>query len=117
MGVLPARMVAGDPPWLDRALGVDLVAVARARAFVAWFYAQGIVLPLALAALLRLGWLPALCAAVGLEILALLLALAGAWVARRWPQEGAWIYGPVGMILWGIWLWAVQATPIFGGNT
>ena len=42
IGTMPAALAAGDPPWLDRALGVSRARVGAARATAAVLYAQGL---------------------------------------------------------------------------
>ncbi len=99
LGALPARLADGDPPWLDRWLGVGGLPVARARATVAVLYAQGVVVPMAAALLIRHGlgslWVVGLA-----EALALGGAGLGAGLAARWRGRAAWAYGPAALLAW-----------------
>ena len=97
--VLPPRLASGDPPWLDQALGVKSASVDRARAVVAFAYAQGAVIPALLAGLLRHGTaiLPALLA---VEMVGALLVFGAAMAARRMGERAAWVVGPVALVAW-----------------
>ena len=97
--ILPPRLSAGDPRWLDDALGVSAAPVDRARAVVALAYAQGAVLPALAAGLLRHGTvvLPALLV---VEAVSAMLIFASARLARRMGMRAAWVMGPVALVIW-----------------
>lgn len=99
LGFLPSRMAAGDPAWLDAALGVRPGRVAGARAVATFLYAQGALLPPAAALAVRQGsaFLAPLLAG---ELLAALGAALGALAAMRWRERGAWVYGPAALVVW-----------------
>ena len=108
MTAIPTRMAEGDPPWLDRALGISPARVAGARAGVAWLYAQGAILPPLLTLGLRQGGAAAaLLLAVG-EGLALLGAAGGAAAAMRLRGRGVWVYGPLALLTWATVVGSVQ---------
>ena len=112
-GLLPTRLAAGDPPWLDRALGVDAGQVTRARAMVAFAYVQGALIPGVLALLVRQGS-HALLPWLGAELLAGVGASLGAALARRYPQRSPWLYGPMALLCWAGVLWGLG--PLLGGG-
>lgn len=101
LGVLPTRLADGDPPWLDRWLGVPAARVGAARAAVAFLYAQGAVIPAAAALAVRHGR-EALLPLVLAEALGLLGAVAGAGLAARWRGRAAWLYGPGALVVWAV---------------
>lgn len=96
---LPARLAEGDPPWLDRALGLRAPAVGLARAQVAALYAQGALLPPLLALLVRQGG-RALLPALLLEALTLGLAPLSALLAARLGARAAWAWLPLSLLAW-----------------
>ncbi len=99
VSAVAARLADGDPPWLDLALGVDVRSVAMARLAVAWLYAQGVILPLAVPALVHHG-VDALPGLLGMQVVTLIGAgiasICGVW----WREGAMWAYGGTGMILW-----------------
>ncbi len=102
-GLLPARLAAGDPPWLDRALGLSAARVGAARVGVSWLYAQGALLP----GLLLLGYHHggrAALALLGLEGLSLGVAGVSAVLGQRWPGRGVWYAGPLVLLTWLIFV-------------
>jgi hypothetical protein len=97
IAAIPTQLAEGDPQWLDEALGVRPFQVALARAWVAWLYAQGVLVPTALALLIRHGAAAIRLAPVeGLTALCALAAAASAW---RWGGRGVWVYAPVAGLL------------------
>ena len=101
LGVLPARLADGDPPWLDRWLGVSRYRTGVARGLVAFLYAQGAVLPTAAALAVRHGR-GALGGLLVAEMLGFLAALCGAALASRWRGRATWVYGPVALVVWAV---------------
>ena len=96
------RLAEGDPEWLDRALGVSAGQVGRARATVAWLYAQGAIIPPVLAVAVRHGAGEAAGALAAVEALAAVGAVVSAGVAWRWRGKGLLAYGPVAVVLWAL---------------
>jgi hypothetical protein len=94
-----SRMPAGDPRWLDRALGVLLGLFVVARACVAFAYAMGIVGPVGLAMIWRHGSTGA-AVAFGLLGLAIAGALSGAMAARLWRNQAVWAYLAFALVVW-----------------
>lgn len=104
-------LAAGDPPWLGLALGVKPRAATRARATVAFLYAQGAILPGLLALLVRQGG-AVLAPALLIEALAVVAAALGATTAARWGLRGGLAYAPLALLCWGVVLTlARQVTP------
>ena len=98
---IPVRMAEGDPAWLDKALSISPGRVAMARGITAFLYAQGVIVLPAAALLVRQGpsgaafmLLAELAAAVG--------AILAASAAMRLRGRGAWVYGPVAVLLWAV---------------
>jgi hypothetical protein len=98
-----ARLADGDPIWLNKALGVPTGRVAASRTTVAWLYAQGVVLPLAVPAVVQHG-LAAGPALLGLELLALVGAVLSVAAGVLWRDRALWAYGPTGMVLWAVFV-------------
>ena len=99
IGTMPAALAAGDPPWLDRALGVSRARVGAARATAAVLYAQGLlVLPL-FALILREG-VAALVPLLLAELLVVVTAVLSATAAARFGARAGWIVGPFALVLW-----------------
>ena len=101
LGSLPARLAEGDPPWLDRWLGVSPLRVGAARAVAAWLYAQGAIVPTAAALALRHG-VEALWRLVAVVVIGAVAAAAGATLASRWRRKAVWLYGPAALVVWWI---------------
>ncbi len=100
IAAVPTQLADGDPAWLDEALGVRPLAVGLARAWVAWLYAQGVVIPATIALAIRHG--AAALGMVPVEGIVALCALAAAGAASRWRGRGVWIYAPfAGMLVAG----------------
>ncbi|MFT5686045.1 MAG: hypothetical protein ACI8RZ_007000 [Myxococcota bacterium] len=98
---LPVRMAEGDPEWLDRALSISPVRVAAARGVTAFLYAQGVIVLPAAALLIRQG--PDGAAVMLLaELAAAIGAMLAAVAAMRLRGRGAWVYGPVAVLLWSV---------------
>ena len=102
IAALPVRLAAGDPPWLDLALGVPSGRVLWARAICALLYAQGAVLPAVFALALRHGLGAALPVFGAVEALAALGSALGALAASRPGPRGAWLYLPAAVLLWAL---------------
>jgi hypothetical protein len=98
IAAIPTRLAEGDPPWLDESLGVRRVSVALARAWVAWLYAQGVIVPAALALLVRHGAFDAI-RILPVEGLVALCALGAAAAASMWRGRGVWVYAPFALLL------------------
>ncbi len=96
---MPALLAAGDPPWLDKALGVSPARVAVARALTALLYAQGTVLPMLGAGLIRhgAGILPGVLLVEGLALTGSVLAALG---SRYLGPRALYLYGPLALVLW-----------------
>ena len=109
--LLPPRLSSGDPKWLDEALGVQGPRVDRARAFVAFAYAQAAVLPALAAGLLRHGAavLPSIAV---VETVGALLIFVSSLAARRLGERAAWIVGPLALVAWAAL--TTVATPELG---
>lgn len=101
MGALPARLAEGDPPWLDRWLGLSPPRVAGARALVAWLYGQGALIPAAAALAIRHGR-GALGGLLTVELIGAAAALVGAGMAARWRGRAVWVYGPAALVVWAV---------------
>lgn len=99
MAGLPLRLAEGDPPWLDRALGLRPAAVGLGRALTAVGYAQGVVLPGLLGAL-RHPARDVIGALLGVELAVLVGSGAAAALAARWRGRGAWLYGGLAVVAW-----------------
>ncbi len=102
IAALPVRLASGDPPWLDLALGVDPRRVSRARAVCAFLYAQGALLPTALALGIRHGAGVALPTLATLELVTALGGAIAALAARHQRERGAWLYGPAAVLIWAL---------------
>ena len=98
VAALPTRLAEGDPPWLDEALGVRPLSVLLARAWVAWLYAQGVILPAGAALLVRHGPADAL-RLLPVEGIVALCALAAAAAASIWRGRGVWVYAPFALLV------------------
>lgn len=98
-GLLPGRLAAGDPPWLDLALGVRPAEVAAARAAASAAYGLGVVLPIGLALLLRHGLASALPVVGGLGGALILGVGLGAGLSSRLGSRAQVAYAPLGLIL------------------
>lgn len=98
IAAIPTRLAEGDPPWLDESLGVRRLSVALARAWVAWLYAQGVLLPAALALLVRHGAADAI-RMLPVEGLVALCAFGAAAAASMWRGRGVWVYAPFALLL------------------
>jgi hypothetical protein len=94
-----ARMAAGDPPWLDEALGVSPSAVAVARTLVAWLYGLGVLAPVGLMLMVRHGS-RGLGLTVGLLVLSVLGAVMAAFAARMWRTKAVWAYAAFAVVAW-----------------
>jgi hypothetical protein len=99
---VPTRLAKSDPAWLDSALGVSARRVGVARMVVAWMYAQGAILPAVVGVGLRHGLNSALWLGVTLEGVAAIGGVLAAGVALRWRGLGGWVYGPAGILIWGL---------------
>ena len=99
MAALPLRLAEGDPPWLDRALGLRPGAVAAGRALTAVGYAQGVVLPGLLGAL-RHPAREVLPALIGVEVAIFIGSCSAAALAGRLPKRAAWLYGGLAVVAW-----------------
>ncbi len=99
IGTMPAALAAGDPAWLDRALGLSPTRVGMARAAAAVLYAQGLVVLPLLARVVRQGvgtLVPLLLA----ELLVAATALLSAAAAARLGARSGWVVGPLALVLW-----------------
>lgn len=101
LGALPARLAEGDPPWLDRWLGVATLRVGVARALTAWLYAQAALVPTAAALAVRHGR-SALLGLAAASALGALAAAAAAALAARWRGRAVWLYGPAALVVWAM---------------
>ncbi len=108
VSTMPALLSRGDPPWLDRALGVSTLRVAAARAATALLYAQGVVVPPLLALLVR-GTAADLATLLWAEALAAIGAIVAAVAAARLGSRALWVVAPIGLVLW--------AAALFGDPT
>lgn len=99
IGALPFRLAEGDPPWLDRALGLRTTAVAWGRARCAALYAQGVVVP-GLAGLVRHGVSEVVPGLLLVELTALAASGAAAALAARGGRRAAWGYGAGAVVAW-----------------
>ena len=97
--LLPPRLSAGDPVWLDRALGTRPGPVDRARFSVGFLYAQGAVIPPLAAGLVRHGQ-AALWPLLAVEVVGAALIFASALLARRQGERAAWVIGPIALVVW-----------------
>lgn len=97
------RMAARDPRWLDQALGVSRIRVAASQGWVAFLYAQGVVIPAAFGLWIRHREI-ALHVLMYIELIGLTGALLAAFSAWGWRGRGVWAYGPLGIIVWAIGL-------------
>jgi len=96
---IPCQLSSGDPPWLDRALGIAPSRVAVARGMVAWLYAQGVILPCVFALCVRQGFVAVYVGGM-LEVLAFVGACVGSAAALTQRGRGMWMYGPAALLLW-----------------
>jgi hypothetical protein len=94
-----ARMAAGDPPWLDEALGVSSASVALARTLVALLYGLGVLAPVGLALMVRHGSRGA-GLTVGLLVLSIFGAVSAAFAARLWRDKAVWAYAAFAVVAW-----------------
>ncbi|MCB9778778.1 MAG: hypothetical protein H6742_09465 [Alphaproteobacteria bacterium] len=99
LSVLPTRLALGDPPWLDRALGVRAGPVAVARASVSVLYAQGSILPPVAALLVRQG-LRCVAPFLMVELLAVILSVVASLLAARLRGRAAWVQAPLAVVAW-----------------
>lgn len=99
VGTMPAALAAGDPPWLDKALGVSPIRVGTARATAAVLYAQGLVV-LPLAALLIRGGPSALLPLLLAELLVAATAALSAVFAAQLGARAGWVVGPLALLTW-----------------
>lgn len=99
IAALPSRLVSSDPPWLDRALGVDPRRLLLARAATGWLYAQGALLPAVATGLFRhkLAAAPAL---LTVELLTALGALGAAALGAKLRQRATLVYGALAVLAW-----------------
>jgi hypothetical protein len=97
--LLPPQLSAGDPQWLDEALGTDARQVDRARFQVAMLYAQGaVILPLG-AGLVRHGT-AVLAPLFVVELVAALMMMVASKLARRQGARASWWVGPAVLVAW-----------------
>ena len=110
VGTMPAALSRGDPPWLDRALGVRPWRVAAARAAATTLYAQGLFIPPLLAILVRRG-AEALSPLLAAELLVGVSSLLTAALAVRLPDRALWLAAPIQLLLWAVALAVSAAGP------
>ncbi len=96
---VPTRLALGDPLWLDEALGVSRMQVARARASVAFLYAQGAVIPPLLAGSIRHGSV-VLAPILAAEAMGVLLIGIATFLAHTQRDRAAWWVGPLALLAW-----------------
>ena len=101
LGALPLRLAAGDPAWLDRALGLAPRKVAVGRAAAAVLYAQGVVLP-GLVGVVRHGIASVIPALVLVEGTAIAASVGAAALAAVAGARGPWIYGGAAVVGWAV---------------
>jgi hypothetical protein len=108
--LIPPLLAAGDPGWLDDALGVSERQVDRARLLVGLLYAQGAVVPPLAAGLIRHGAavLPSLLA---VEVVGATVLLISTRLARRKGRAATWWVGPLALVAWAA-LSASASTPV-----
>lgn len=100
LGTLSAQLAKGDPNWLDRALGIDSRRVMLARARVSFLYGLGIVIPTAIAGMVKQG-LEQLSLLLSFVFFLAMVSILSAWLAKR----GQWfIYLPVALVIGAFWL-------------
>ncbi|HCH62637.1 MAG TPA: hypothetical protein DFR83_07535 [Deltaproteobacteria bacterium] len=97
--LLPPRLAAGDPVWLDEALGTRSGAVDRARFTVGFLYAQGALVPALAAGLVRHGR-EVILPLLAVEVVGAAVMFAAAFLARRQRERAAWLVGPIALVVW-----------------